>query len=251
MRAKLLSGDAADAAGSRRTCGALRPHVRPTRAHVRHLAGERTCGRIGAHVRSKPSARAVENERTCDRLDRTCDRNRAHVRSKPSARAIDWSARATETERTCGRKRPHVRPRTSARAPVFGAICGAGHLGCPGHLVCRTFLQYALLPSDAAAGDAGHHEHRYRRHAARGDLARSRPDLPRYHTSDQTAGMLGAFLRSPHARHVADHPSPASLSRLPRAVRRSPAGAGLAAARLPGRFGHRVWQPGLPRARRR
>ena len=47
--------------------------------------------------------------------------------------------------------------RYQAETPVV-----SGTLGVP-----KTFLQYALLPSDAAAGDAGHHEHRYRRHAAR------------------------------------------------------------------------------------
>ena len=120
-------------------------------AHERGLRIENVCD--SAHLRGHAVARASRRHRMCEASGRKCERRRAHLRqratqvrsAKPHMRLVKPQMRLAETaDATCRNRRCGLGE--DASATVFGAICGAGHLGGAGHLVGGTFLLYEPEP---------------------------------------------------------------------------------------------------------
>ena len=128
-------------------------------AHERGLRIENVCD--SAHLRGHAVARASRRHRMCEASGRKCERRRAHLRqratqvrsarpqvrsakpqmrlAKPHMRLVKPQMRLAETADATWRNR-RCGLGEDASATVFGAICGAGHLGGAGHLMARTFL---------------------------------------------------------------------------------------------------------------
>ena len=94
--------------------------------------------RVRTHATRRPAhecgvALALRAERTCVLCWAQVRFHKTQVRFSRAQMRCAQSANALPRERKCVSNRPHLRA-------TFGVICGARHLACPRHLVCRTFL---------------------------------------------------------------------------------------------------------------